>query len=160
MGNFRAMSQEIKEIMVPKEESVFWMDENGRWYNQHGPFQHPKIVRYFHASIRKDRDGYYLTQEYDNIREKVYFSYTETPLFVFTVIRGDEIILVLNTKKQVPLHPEDLFMKNDRLFMRLDGECIKFTELALIRLSDCIDEEDGQTVFRLNNRSYPLGREI
>jgi hypothetical protein len=150
------MSLEIKEIVIPKEEAVFRMDENGRWHNQYGPFRNPKIVAYFNASIRKDEDGYYVAREYDHVREKVYFFYTDTPLFVLDVIRGEEIILVLNTKKQAPLHPEDLFLKNDSLYMRMDEECIKFTERALIKLSDCIDEEDGETVFRLNGQSYPL----
>jgi hypothetical protein len=158
-GKFTVMSQEIKEIVVPREEAVFWMDEKGRWHNQHGAFENQKIIGYFHASIRKDQDGYYLGREYDNIREKVYFSYAETPLFVFDVLRGDEITLVLNTKEQLPLRPENLFMEKDRLFMHINGESIKFTERALLKLSDCFGEEDGQTIFRLNNRSYPLGPE-
>jgi len=153
------MNREMKEVIIPKEEAVFWMDENGRWHNQHGPFQHHKIVNYFHTSICRDRNGYYLTQEYDNIREKVYFPYVETPLFVFDIIRKDETILVLNTKKQVPLDPEKLFIKDDHLFMKLGDECIKFTDQALIKLSDCIKEKDGQTVFQLNNRSYPVDQE-
>jgi len=146
----------MKEIIIPRDEAVFWMDENGRWHNQHGPFQHHKIVDYFHASISRDQDGYYLTQEYDNIREKVYFPYAETPLFVFDVIRRDAITLVLNTKKQIPLDPEKLYVKNDRLFMRFGEESIKFTEQALMKLSDCILEEDGQTVFRINDQHYPI----
>jgi hypothetical protein len=158
-GKFSVMNQEIKEIVVSREEAVFWMDEKGRWHNQHGPFENPRIIGYFNASIRKDRDGYYLAGEHDNIREKVYFSYVETPLFVLDVIKGDKIILVLNTKEQVPLRPENLFMEKDSLFMRIDGECIKFTERALIKLSGCIGEENGLTIFRLNNQSYPLGPE-
>jgi hypothetical protein len=149
----------MKEIVIPREDAVFWMDEKGRWHNEYGPFQNPRIIGYFHTSIQKDRDGYYLSREYDNIREKVYFRYAETPLFVFDVIRGDEILLVLNTKKKIPLIPEDLFMKNDSLFMRLHGDCIKFTERALIKLSDCVGEENGRVVFRLNNRIYSLCRE-
>ena len=150
------MSPGKKEIIIPKEDAVFWMDENGRWHNEHGTFQHPKVVGYFHSSICKDKDGYYLSQEHDDFFEKVYFRYVETPLFVFDVIKGDEIILLLNTKNQVPLNPENLFMKDDRLFMQLDGEIIKFTEQSLVKLMNYIDEENGQTVFRLNNQNYPI----
>ncbi|MFO7962805.1 MAG: MFS transporter permease [Desulfobacterales bacterium] len=146
----------MKEIVVPREKAVFWMDENGRWHNRYGPFQKPKIVAHFNASIRKDRDGYHVTREYDNIREKVYFPYVDTPLFVFDVIRGDHIILVMNTKNRVPLRPENLFTKDDNLFMRIDSEWIKFTDRALLKLADCIGEDDGKTVFRLNGRSYSL----
>ena len=92
------MSQKKKEIIIPKEDAVFWMDENGRWHNEHGSFQHPKVVGYFHTSIRKDKDGYFLSQEHDDFSEKVYFRYAETPLFVFDVIRGEDILLVLNMK--------------------------------------------------------------
>ena len=152
------MSQEKKDIIVPKEDAVFWMDENGRWHNQHGPFQHPKVVSHFNASIRKDKDGYHLYQEHDNVREKVYFAYAETPLFVFDVIKKDEILLILNTKKQVSLNPENLFMKNDRLFMRFDGEIIKFTEQVLVKLMDHIDEEDPDPAARRRLTHRPSRR--
>ena len=153
------MSQDMKEVIIPKEEAVFWMDENGRWHNQHGPFQHHKIIDYFHSSICKDKNGYYLTQEYDNIIEKVYFPYVDTPIFVIDVIKKNDAILFLNTKQQVLLDPKELFIKNDRLFIKLGEDYIKFSEQALMKLSDCICEVEGQTVFRFNDQDYPIRQE-
>ncbi|MBW1695092.1 MAG: hypothetical protein JRJ41_13325 [Deltaproteobacteria bacterium] len=64
----------IKEVVVPKEDAVFWLDAFGRWHNEHGTFEHKKIINFFHSSIRKDADGYYLYQKRDDsIIEKVYF---------------------------------------------------------------------------------------
>jgi len=153
------MNQEIKEIIVSREDAVFWMDGNGRWHNEHGPFEHPKIIDYFHTAIRKDAGGYYLTQEYNNIREKVYFPYQETALFVFDVIKGDTMTLLLNTKKKVPLSPDDLFIRNDQLFMWFEDDCLKFSDHALTRVSDCIDEVDGQTVFQMGDCTNVIAEE-
>ena len=49
--------KEIKELVVPKEKAVFWLDAHGRWHNKHGVFEHKKIIDYFHSSIRKDAVG-------------------------------------------------------------------------------------------------------
>ena len=93
------MAHKFKEIVIPKEDAVFWMDKNGHWHNEHGKFQHKKIIDYFNGCIKKDKDGFYLTQERDTYREKVYFPYEETAYFVFEVIKDKDITLVLNTKK-------------------------------------------------------------
>ena len=76
--------KETKEFVVPKEKAVFWLDAYGRWHNEHGVFEHKKIISYFHSSIRKDAEGYYLFQKHnDHTIEKVYFKYEDTALFVF-----------------------------------------------------------------------------
>ena len=38
--------KEKREFIVPKEEAVFWLDAYGRWHNEHGVFEHKKIVAY------------------------------------------------------------------------------------------------------------------
>ena len=72
---------QIKQVVIPRQKAVFWMDAQGRWHNQHGTFQHKKIIDHFNASIRKDRDGYYVGQYRDGLYEKVYFTYQETARF-------------------------------------------------------------------------------
>ena len=37
----------LKEVVIFKEEAVFWMDNQGRWHNQYGPFQHKRVIDYF-----------------------------------------------------------------------------------------------------------------
>ncbi|MCP4022082.1 MAG: MFS transporter permease, partial [Desulfobacteraceae bacterium] len=64
-----------KQIIIPKEDAVFWMDKHGIWHNEHGPFEHPKIIKYFNASIQKDDQGYYVNQATGEFEEKVYFSF-------------------------------------------------------------------------------------
>ena len=150
------MPRKLKEIVIPKENAVFWMDKNGHWYNQHGKFQHKKIIDYFHACIRKDKGGFYLTQERDNFREKVYFPYEETAYFVIGVIKDKDITLVLNTKKQIKLKPRSLFVKNDSLFMSSGEDCIKFTEQALIKISDMLEYEKDTYFIRVKGRRYSI----
>ncbi|KPJ78165.1 MAG: hypothetical protein AMJ54_04915 [Deltaproteobacteria bacterium SG8_13] len=139
------------EVVIPPERAVFWLDGDGRWHNAHGPFEHKKIIDYFHAAIQRDEGGYYLCQETDDRREKVYFRFADTALFVFDVIRGAaNLILVLNTGEHLPLRPEHLFIENDALYIRKGEERVKFTQRCLMRISDRLEIEDGVYFIRIN----------
>ena len=106
------MSQKRKEIIISKEDAVFWMDKNGGWHNKHGKFEHPRIIKYFNAYIKKDEKGYYVLQETSECIEKVYFHYEDTALFVFDVTMADDIILILNTSDTMPFDPGQLFSRD------------------------------------------------
>jgi hypothetical protein len=150
------MKKKYTEIVIPKEKAVFWLDENGRWQNVHGEFQHKKIIDYFHSSIQKDEKGYYLFQERGNLREKVYFHYEDTALFVVDLIKENDITLILNTKRRVKLKPKNLYTKNDNLYMRMGTETIKFTERGLMKISDLLEFSDEQYFIKVNNRRYRI----
>ena len=152
------MKKKPGEIVIPKDEAVFWLDKNGRWHNAHGEFQHKKIIDYFHASIRKDENGYYLFQERENLREKVYFHYEDTALFAVDLMTDKNITLILNTKKQVKLKPKSLFTRNDSLYMRMGPETIKFTERGLMRISDLLEYSDEQYFIKVKNRRYRIAQ--
>ena len=141
------MDRNIKEIVVPREEAVFWMDGNGVWHNRHGRITHPKIIEYFNAAINKDADGFFLYQAYDNIREKVYFPCEGTALFAVDVIMSPEITLVLNTKKKILFLPEALFTEKGRLCMRFDDGYVKFAEKVQRSLSAFVREDGRRLVF-------------
>ncbi len=116
------------DVVISKEEAVFWMDERGRWCNAHGRIRHRKITAFFNASIRWDRDGFYLYQEYDDTREKVYFRYVGTALFAVRLEHMDEgrPVLVLNTGQRLPLLLDALFEADDCLCMRFAGTFVRF----------------------------------
>jgi len=146
----------IKEVVIPREQALFWLDANGCWHNTDGKFRHKKIIDFFHRSIKKDARGYYLGQQHGHVREKVYFHYEDTALFVFDVITNGDIKLVLNTGKRIKLMPRNLFIKNDHLYMHKGGERIKFTERALLKIAARIDYENGRYFIRVKNRKYRL----
>ena len=150
------MADQPREIVISKEDAVFWLDANGRWHNVDGPFKHKKIIDYFHASIHKDENGYYLCQERNNLREKVYFRYEDTAIFVFDVNFGNDIELVLNTGKKIKLDPQRLFVCNENLYLQSGEERIKFDERSLMKISRNIDEKGDQYIFRIQNRRYPI----
>jgi len=150
------MVNTIKENVIPKEDAVFWLDKNGCWRNAHGKFEHNKIIDYFHSCIKRDHGGYYLSQVNGNLREKVYFPYEDQALFVFDVIRQNEITLILNTKKQIVLNPESLYIKDDNLYMRMRDETIKFVEHGLMKMAPLLEDEDGRFYIRLNNKRYRI----
>ncbi len=150
----------MKQIIISKEDAVFWMDKNGTWHNEHGPFEHPKIIKYFHSSIHKDEQGYYVHQSTDQIEEKVYFNYEDTALFVYTLITVDkEIVLVLNTGQKLTLDPETLFAKDDNLYAQTPDHCIKFTTGALVKISDYLDDEGDTLVITVDGKTFPIPEE-
>ena len=152
------MAGEKKQIVIPKEDAVFWMDEHGYWHNEHGRFGHAKIIAHFHKSIRKDEGGYHVYQEADGVEERVYFSHGETPLFVFNIRfeHGGLIHLVLNTGTAIELDPTTLFIKNDQMYCRLPDHLIRFTEKALVKLSSFLEETPGGLCFVQGENRTPI----
>lgn len=150
------MTKKIKKTVIGKDEAVFWLDANGCWQNENGKFRHKKIIDYFHSCIKRDRQGYYLYQQNGNTAEKVYFPYEDQALFVFNVIRQDDVILVLNTKKQTRLMPRKLFTGNDCLYMHMGDEIIKFAEQGLMKIARFLEEENDQLFIRIKDRRYKI----
>lgn len=150
------MTEEQEEIVIPKENAVFWMDAKGRWKNKHGAFEHAKIINYFNSAIQRDQQGYYLSQINDDTREKVYFRYEDTALFVFDVIDDDDVTLVLNTGKRIKLQPESLTIKNDNLYMQDGEDRIKFAERGLLKISERMEDEGDQYFINVNGKRYKI----
>jgi len=150
------MKKEQREIIIPKEKAIFWLDKNGRWHNVHGEFEHKKIIDYFHSSIKKDPNGYYLSQKREDVQEKVYFHYEDTALFAVDLIKDNDITLILNTQKQVELKPRNLFIRGDNLYMRIGEETIKFAERGLMKISDLLEYDNDQYFIRVKNRRYRI----
>ena len=105
----------LQERIIPKEEAIFWLDAHGFWHTAQGKFENKKIIAHFHSSIRRDDSGYYLEQEHAHYREKVYFRYEDTALFVFHVQKGDPLVLVLNTGRQEDIKPKKLYIQRNKL---------------------------------------------
>ena len=150
------MKNKRTEIIIPKDRAIFWLDKNGRWHNAHGEFEHKKIIDYFHSSIKRDENGYYLFQKRGDVQEKVYFHYEDTALFAVDLIKDKDTTLVLNTRKQVRLMPRNLFIRNDNLYMRMREETIKFTERGLMKISDLLEYDNDQYFIKVKNRRYRI----
>ncbi len=150
------MVKESKSIIIPKEEAVFWLDKNGIWHNEYGKIEHPKIIRHFNLSIQKDELGYHLSQITDEVEEKVYFPHEDTALFVMDIALENQFKLTLNTTERMPLDPEQLFTRNDSLYLQTPEHCIKFSQHALVKLSRHMEEIDGRFFLILNNTPHPI----
>jgi len=150
------MTKQLKEIVISKDKAVFWLGSNGRWHNIHGEFEHRKIIDFFHSSIRKDKDGYYVTQTTERYKEKVYFRYEDTALFVFNIIKNKDIYLLLNTKKQIKLNPEELFIKDDSLYTKDGEELVKFTEQSMMKISKYMENDNESYFIKIDNKKYEI----
>lgn len=151
-----SMAPRLPEVVIPKENAVFWMDDRGRWHNRHGRFEHKRIIDHFNRSIRRDKDGYYVTQTRGDICEKVYFAYADTPLFVLRIIGRDPIHLVLNTAETIVLDPARLFVEADQLYQKRGDERIKFTDRGLLAMAPYLDESADGFSIRIGNRTWPI----
>ncbi len=152
------MAGEKKQIIVPREKAVFWLDKNGVWHNEHGRFEHPKIIKYFHSSIRKDEKGYHVYQIRDNAEEKVYFNYEDTALFGVDLVETEPMSLVLNTGEKITLDPGTLEEKDDNLYVTTPEHRIKLADRVLLKLSRYMTEENGMLVFNFNGEAYTIPR--
>lgn len=150
------MTNKHREIIIPKEEAVFWLDKAGCWRNEGGKFRNKKVIDYFHAAISKDDAGYFVSHVRDDMLEKVYFRYEDTALFVFDILLNENISLVLNTGKQVLLDPDSLYTGDDNLYAFENNEPIKFSERAMIRLSSFIIERDGLLFLEWNDKFFKI----
>jgi hypothetical protein len=150
------MKSKPTEIIIPKGRAIFWLDKNGRWHNTHGEFEHKRIIDYFHSSIKRDENGYYLFQKRGDVQEKVYFHYEDTALFAVDLIKDNDIRLILNTKKQIKLKPRNLFIREDDLYMRMGAETIKFTQRGLMKISDLLEYDNDRYFIKVKNRRYRI----
>jgi len=147
---------EPKEVVIPPERAVFWMDRFGRWCNESGRFRHKKLIDYFNSSIRRDAHGYFVEQIREPVREKVYFLYEDTPLFFVDVSLGPPIDLLLNTGERLPLVPERLFVHGDDLYMERGEERIKFTDRVLLKIAGLIDFDGRHYTLCVDGRLHTL----
>jgi hypothetical protein len=151
---------ELKQVIISKEDSVFWMDKDGNWCNEHGKFEHPKIIKYFNSSLKKDENGFYVYQKTDECEEKVYFKYEETALFVVSlkesVKEKEDFSLVLNDNSKIKFDPENLFTKDDSLYLQTIDNLIKFSSRALLKLSKFIEEKDDQLSLTIKGKTYKI----
>lgn len=150
------MTKQLKEIVISKDKAVFWLDSHGRWHNKHGQFEHRKIIDFFHSSIRKDKDGYFVAQATENYLEKVYFRYEDTAIFVFNVIKNESIFLLLNTKKQIKLNPEELYIKDDYLYTWDEEDLVKFNEQSMMKISKYMENDNEVYFINLNDKRYKI----
>ena len=150
------MRMHTNQVIIPRENAVFWLDGNGRWHNAHGPFENRKIIAFFHSHIRRDAAGYHVAQRRDNLLEKVYFKYEDTALFVFDISVKSPVMLTLNTGRQIPLMPRKLLIGGDSLYMHRGDERIKFVDRALLKISKLIEFDDRRYFIRVGGRSYRI----
>lgn len=150
------MSRAPVEIVIPREKAVFRLDRNGRWRNADGLFRNPRIIEHFHCTIRRDADGYYLCQEREGVREKVYFPYEDTALFVVDIVIKDPPELILNTRRRLPLDPAGLLVENDALYAVEGDERIRFTDRALLRMADLLEFEEEGYFIRLGKDRHRI----
>jgi hypothetical protein len=143
-------------LIIPAERALFWMDAQGRWHNRHGPFEHKKIIDHFNASIERDQDGYYVTQENNGIREKVYFRYEDTALFIVDVVMSDPVKLVLNTSARIDLQPEAMTISGDQLYIHSGVDRIKFSQRALLKISHMLEFTGEMYYICVNKLKYPV----
>ena len=148
-------SDRQKVIPIPKEKAVFWMDDQGRWHNQHGPFEHRKLIAYFNSSIGKDEEGYFVIQSSGDVVEKVYFPYQVTAIFAVDILWQPVVKILLNTGSWLRLVPRALYIREDQLYMRHEGDIIKFSQQALIKLRKMIHERTSDAQRKIFEEEDP-----
>jgi len=151
------VTKALKQIIISKEDAVFWMDKHGQWQNDHGPIEHPRIIKYFNSCIRKDDMGYFVHQKTENTEEKVYFSYEDTAIFVIRIRFENDVTLILNNGDSIILDPAKLYTADDSLFAKTADHLIKFNTGTLLKISKYLNEiKEGELFFEWKENSYQV----
>ena len=145
--------------VISKNQAAFWLDRNGRWHNEHGPFEHKKIRGYFDKSIGRDKDGYYLFQKTEYGAEKVYFPYEDCALFAVDIKLDNPIRIILNTGRQMKLMPHHLYIRKNNLYMKIGEDRIKFIAHGLMKIADMICFKNDQYHIKIDGRKYNIPKE-
>ena len=145
--------------VISKDQAAFWLDRYGRWHNEHGPFEHKKIIAYFDKSIERDEDGYYLFQKTEYGAEKVYFPYEDCALFAVGVKLDDPIRIILNTGRQMELMPRHLYTQKNNLYMKVGEDRIKFIDHGLMKIADMMCFEYDQYYIKINGKKYNIPKD-
>ncbi len=153
------MAATKKVRVIPKEKAVFWLDRHGRWHNEHGPFEHAKIIAYFNAAIQHDKEGYYLFQKTEYGSEKVYFPYEDCVLFAVDLILEDPATIILNTGKKIKIMPRKMSILGNDLYMQAGDDRIKFVDRGLMKVSEIMIFEEDQYYIQVGGRKYQIPSE-
>ena len=149
-----------QEIVVTRDEAVFWLDRNGHWHNEGGRIELKKVIHRFNLSIQKDINGYFLTQINCGKLEKVYFHYEDTALFAIDINKKEPITLRLNNGHCLPLYPEKLFVSGECLYTLINDDWIKFSERSLLKISSWIDYEKSPYIFHYQGKIFPINEKL
>ena len=72
---------------------------------------------------------------------------------------GDPVELTLNTGRELALDAAALFIRGDRLYLRMDDEIARFNDRALLDMMPYLDETDTGVVVRIGRRSTAIPEE-
>ena len=150
------MTTTKKLRVIPKEKAVFWLDRYGRWHNEHGPFEHKRIIAYFNAAIQRDKDGYHLYQETEYGAEKVYFPYEDCVLFAVDLILDEPVTIILNTGRKIKLMPGEMSIHDNDLYMQAGEDRIKFIDRSLIKISKIMHFKKDQYHIQVDGKKYHI----
>lgn len=151
------LNEPYEIIEISKEDATFFMDEKCRWCNEGGPISKKSIINYLNRSIESDKKGYYVTHILGNIKEKVYFRYADTALLVTDFkIHKSALQALLNNRRALMIHPENLFIRNDQLYAQQEGHRIKFSEKALVKLSPYLEDQKNELILKLTSSRFTI----
>jgi hypothetical protein len=140
--------------IISRDQAVFWLDRYGRWHNEHGLFEHQKIIAHFNKAIRRDKDGYYLFQRTEYGAEKVYFPYEDCALFAVDLEMNGLIKVILNTGKWIKLMPRKLHIRKNDLYMKVGEDCIKFIGHSLLKVTENMSFNNNQYYIKIKGKKY------
>lgn len=134
--------------IVSKEDSGIRLSSRGEWFHHGEPFEHKRIIRFFHRSIRRDGEGnYYLYNKIGDLEERVYFDLEDTAFFVKRLDFDAEqktFRVLLNNEEEEFLDVKTLY-QDERGIMYCqvrEGDRARLTQGALMTLSEYAEQDE------------------
>jgi len=135
------------------------IDPNGDWFDGDLPVTHPGILANLRATLRRDRDGYFI-----QTRVRIPVQVEDAPFVIARIEPVDDgLRAILNDGTEVAVDPATLRIgPGDIPYCRVKGgpfeaRLSRAATFQLLRRAD-YDEQTGRGVLRLGGREYPLRR--
>lgn len=138
--------------IISEEASGISLSARGEWFHHGEPVLHPRVIRLFHRSIRRDDEGrYYLYNLLGTLEEHVYFTVEDTAFFVERLDFDEStksFTIRLNNEDKEALDVKTL-REDERgvMYCRTrNGDRARFSQSALMKLSDFVKTE-GEWIY-------------
>jgi hypothetical protein len=142
-----------------REQSGLVLDEEGRWFHDGAPVEHPKVAQAFHRGLERAPDGRFV------VRVGPDWCFVEVrgmPLQVLSALvdrAAGAVELTYSNGLIEPLRPRSLCASEGILYcVASTGLSARFSRSAQVAVGALIEESPGGFVLDLGQERYPIGQ--
>ena len=135
--------------------------KDGSWHYKKNKIINSKVLEYFKKNLFRDTKGYFIHNQWKNLKEKAYLDFVEaSPLNVLSILfDSSQIIIYLDSKEELNVSPKHLvFFAEDYLGVILykKGEIpARLTSSAMFMLTNYLEKKE-KYILRIESKEIEI----